>query len=190
MLKNNFVSRYQQLIAERFPEAVFRADLGGPGDLPVLDVFCVPDERMQEFLTFRTAVLRQHAEAERLPCLSVLGHSASATKEYYPEVWTQVSSQALPAAEVVLQSLVLNSNYVIGPFVWTAEVEAGVWDLDLLALTTDKVRVPPFEELVNMRVAFTPVSPMIDLGIAAQELTRFSVHAKDETVAAFLAPAA
>lgn len=83
----NIVQNYQELLWQKFPNVVLIEDRDCPEDIPILDIFFVPDERMNEFDDFWFNDVLPRALDIGHPWVLSIPHSISHTSQYYPEVF-------------------------------------------------------------------------------------------------------
>lgn len=79
---------YREILCERFPGIVVCIDpYMGKHDGGTLGVFCIPDDKAEEYMEFMLDEFQDILDEHGLPELSVLPRTESTTKEYYPEIW-------------------------------------------------------------------------------------------------------
>ena len=80
---------YLALCSRRFPTVVLAENGSVPsfGHDPVLDAFCVPDDAMAAFTRFLIDDFPDMVEAERLEPVTIIAHSETSTRLYYPQMF-------------------------------------------------------------------------------------------------------
>jgi hypothetical protein len=82
----------RRLVLERFPMVSVRTFYCPDDHVPLMDVFCIPDDRMREFWEFSGEEYSRWIDAQGLQWIGLLPHSESETREHYPGVCTHIDS--------------------------------------------------------------------------------------------------
>jgi hypothetical protein len=84
-----FVDR---IVRERFPMVSTRPFFCPDDDVPLVDVFCIPDADVDEFMGFQHGEYTDALEARGFPWIGLLPHRESETQEYYRGICSHVAS--------------------------------------------------------------------------------------------------
>ena len=77
---------YERMLRRRFPSVAVR-----PFDGNTLDVFHIPDAKLEVFMRYIMDDLATVVEKLHAPDVSLIPHCTSETMQYYPNIWAEIS---------------------------------------------------------------------------------------------------
>lgn len=107
---NKLALEYQELLRAKFEGVHVKHNLDAPGydDFPVLDVFCIPDAKLKEFVRYKLKGLSADAQVKGLADTLLVQHTVSETKEHYAAIWAEIQSAPEVLGGYVAVTITLN----------------------------------------------------------------------------------
>ena len=100
----------QQILNERFPTIVVRRDADVDAGDNAFDVFGIPDGKLAKFIEYRIEALPDILTRQKLPGVSLIPHTMSDTRTFYPEIECGHETGARGAAQTSIKKQLKRQN--------------------------------------------------------------------------------